>query len=381
MRIAEWAAAVDEEALFEGIRHWLGARPPDDLVTNGVPFALVAPPPGSPSLIERYTALGMARSRAERTLLSRWEQSRFLILKVLDVAPGEWFDVHDVLFDTAFRVHERSGTENLPIGTWLAAFVFDEDGRWQLEGTVLTVPEHVRIYAVQAAVRALQEMGVASGAADPRTTRRTAWPVIAAVNDALRTPRLVNSDGHDVVLVTSTLGEPWERVVAVTSSWPDARADDDTVTIVAPDPEAMGQGVLSRGTMYRERGRVLLFANSRERHDEIVRHWAETAGAPLSVRSEDVQRPPSDPHGPTVVVDARPIELPPGTDVQHAERQFLAAQAEAWPDTPIPALDGQTPRQAIRNGRSAEVWALLPPEDEDLALVVGLRRPSTVFRF
>ena len=61
-RIAEWAARNKPAELQEGIRRYLGPHAPgEELVMQGVGFALVATPPGGSSLIHRYLPFKLSR--------------------------------------------------------------------------------------------------------------------------------------------------------------------------------------------------------------------------------------------------------------------------------------------------------------------------------
>jgi hypothetical protein len=372
-RIAEWAAEHHGAELQSGMELFLGHGPREPhRVYGAIAFALIAPPPGGGSLLERYAARPGHRPRAERALLDRWAATWFSLLRVTAVRPGEWVDVHDVLRDVRLRVHERAGSRSIPPGTWLAAFFHEDDRRWVFEGTIEVVVPQARIHAVQAALAAAS---AASGPPEPAASRRLARPVAAAIDWASRPPRLLNADRHDVLLVTSTLDLPWSRVLEVAGAWDDAEVHEDHVDVAGAVPAEHVGDRTTRATFRHDDRVVTLFTNSRERHDEILARWERATSAPMPRTGEEVATVPSDPLGQEIVVDGSSLTLPEGVDADTFTREHLAAYDERWLDEPLPVLDGLTPRAALAAGRSAEIRALLPPEEDRaarLAAALGL---------
>ena len=104
----------------------------------------------------------------------------------------------------------------------------------------------------------------------------------------------------------------------------------------------------------------------RERIDELLgpklRHAARTHSDPLSAAQKPA--PPSS------------GELPP--EAHEALRAFKAQHYATWPDIPVPALSGQTPRRAVKTQRGrALVSALL----EDMERMERMAPPSATYDF
>jgi hypothetical protein len=350
----------------------------EDLVMTAIAFALVAPGPEGPSLIERYAAQAGRLPRAERDLLQRWDRSYFALMRVHDVKLDAWIEVHDVLRERTRRVRERAATHDLERGMWFAGFYFELDHRWEFEGTLRAVPTLARIHAVQAALRAYAERGVEPRDATPEQTRRIARAVIEAVHAGSQPPRLVNADGHDILLVTSTLDLPWEEVVSVLRGWPDASVEEDNANLLGPDPVQATGGPAVRAVFAVEQGVVTLFTNSRERHDAVLARWEQATGRPLPIRGEEVQQAPSDRQGTPMIVDSARMDVPPDGDGEALAQQLLDEHDEQWLDLALPALGGLTPHEAVAQGRKAEVWALLADDERGdvLAEVLGLSVPA-----
>jgi hypothetical protein len=347
-------------------------------MSSAIAFALVTPPPEGPSLIERFAAQAGRLPRAERDILQQWSRAWFSLLRVHDVKLDEWIEVHDVLRDRTLRVHERSGTRGLPIGTWLAAVYFEVDRRWQFEGTLRIVPTQARLQAVQAGLAAYAALGVDPRTATPEQSRRVARATLEGVHHGSRSPRLLNADGHDILLVTSTLDLPWEEVVSVLRGWPDASVEEDNANLLGPDPVQATGGPAVRAVFAVEQGVVTLFTNSRERHDAVLARWEQATGRPLPIRGEEVQQAPSDRQGTPMIVDSARMDVPPDGDGEALAQQLLDEHDEQWLDLALPALGGLTPHEAVAQGRKAEVWALLADDERGdvLAEVLGLSVPA-----
>ncbi|MDP2306258.1 MAG: hypothetical protein Q8P18_09555 [Pseudomonadota bacterium] len=247
-RVATWAQGSSAAELRANVRRYLG-RPPatEEEARQAIAFAVISAPTGSSSLIDRYVAQAGHLPRAERVLFDEWARARFSLLCVTDVKPGEWIEAHDVLADRLLLIPERTGSESIDIGMWLAVFFAETDGRPVLEGSLSLVPVAARVESVQAALRAYEGLGVAPTEATPAASRQVANAVYEAMHIATRAP------------------------------------------------------------------------------------------------SSDEGQPPESP----------------------TEAMFEQMDA-AWPDEPIPALDGLTPRQAVAQGRRAEVWAVAAAPDGGL---------------
>lgn len=260
-RVATWAHRNAPAELRANVRRFLGRAPAtEDEARGAIAFALVTAPADGASLLDRFAAQAGHLPRAERLLFDEWARTRFSLLCVTDVEQGEWIEVHDVLADRALVIPERSGSETIDIGMWLAAFYCETDGRPALEGALSLVPVSARVYAVQGALKGFATLGVDPREAPPAITRRIANGVLDAVRVALRS----HPDGPAIIAEQTTL-------------FGDAEATPDDVT------------------------------------DEMFEK-----------------------------LDA------------------------AWPDAPVPALDGLTPRQAVAAGRRAEVWAVAAAPDGGL---------------
>ena len=357
-RIAEWAARNKPDELQEGIRCYLGPHDPDEeMVMQGVGFALVAAAPDGSSLIDRYREAAGKLPRADRTLLDAWQESWFSVCEILTVDPGVGFHLEDVVTGQQVEVIERSASQQLDAGDWIACFLMPVPGGVELEGTSMRLAAATRIAAVQACLRGMVERGLVSAQVVPATSRELAWDVIHAARNQQRKPRILNYDRHRVELITVTLDLEWADVLDATESWDDAVDGGDAVNLLGRHEPALS-GPLILATFHDDDGhRVTLTVNSRERLDDVLSVWETQAGSPLGIVEEDVRSVDSDPEGPEILMDSSFQEA---ESAAQAQADLMEDLATNWLEFPIPALGGLNPRQAVRAGRIPEVRALLP---------------------
>lgn len=90
------------------------------------------------------------------------------------------------------------------------------------------------------------------------------------------------------------------------------------------------------------------------RADRLRARLQDACGALLSHRAREHSSPFAPP-GPA----RAPGRIPPRNEIPEAEanrivREMLDRHYADWPDHPLPALDGQTPRQAVRSAEGKE---------------------------
>ncbi len=374
-RIAEWAARNRPTDLQQGIRCFLGPHDPgEELVRLGIAFALIASPPGRPSLIESYREVAGKLPRADRAMLDAWRETRFSVCEIITVDYGVGFLLEDVVTGQQVEVVECSASQQLIARDWIACFLMPAPGGIELEGTSLPLEGATRIAAVQAYLAGLLERRLSPVLVSPAASRELAWLVIHAARQQQRQPMLRNHDRHAIELITATLDLEWSDVLHATESWEDAHEDRDAVNLLGRHEPALS-GRLILATFHNDGGHcVTLTVNSRERLDHVLALWHTQVGSPLGIIEEEVHSVDVDPEGPEILMDSS-MQL--AESAAQAEADLLEEFASSWPDTPVPALDGLSPRQAAQAGRIPEVRALIPAQ---LAadVVDELRRPPLI---
>lgn len=368
-RVAEWAARHHGQELEDGMRCYLGTHEPEqDMVLNAVAFALLAPPPGQPSLLQRFAA-STTLGHADRRVLQSWSQSWLVLGEVVGLEPGHVFVVEDVVTGQQHEVVDIAASRQLQVGQWWVMVLMPTDGHIESEGTTAYLTSTARIGAVQAYLSGAEALDLDLSLSRDPATRQLARGVLHAVRKTQRRPRLLNHDREPMELVSADLGVDWPRVLAEVQTWEDASVDeaDRWAALLGRFSEAM-QGPLVLARFYEEGGKVRMWANSRARFERACALWQERAGEPLPVLEQTVDTPESDPEGPEMLTD-HVISL---EQEQLTEQEFAERAMRRWADEAIPALDGLSPRQALAAGRHVEVRALLPDGQPALRKDLGL---------
>jgi hypothetical protein len=228
-RVATWAHHHHLEELRTNVRRFLGKQPATEAeARKALAFALVTASVGSASLIDRFAAQAGHLPRAERELFAEWAGARFGLLRVREVAPGEWLDGHDVMTDRVVRIFERTGTEQMEPEMWLAVFYCTSHGRCTLEGSLSGVEVGQRIGGVQAGLRAYAVYDAinAAGAGAPSdevddasfTALDAVWPDTALPELDGLTPREALAAGRRAEVwasATSVDGVPWPSALTL----------------------------------------------------------------------------------------------------------------------------------------------------------------------
>jgi hypothetical protein len=176
---------------------------------------------------------------------------------------------------------------------------------------------------------------------------------LAAAAFAPARPTVRTTGGEELVLCTAryevaALDGTWRRLADLL----DADAEEDTLHRLSGDATVLG-------TVRRQGGRLVVETNAVERLRALQEIVAEAdpqarlvdeSTVPLDLDSLGQQGPPDDFSSQSVA----PAEVTP-EDVQAIARRF----EERWLDDSIPALGGETPREAAQSSRRGDLVALL----------------------
>ena len=206
-------------------------------------------------------------------------------------------------------------------------------------------------------------------------------------------PRMTNTDGDPLVLIEATVAvrDP-QRTLAALAAHADFEADGDTVTWYGRKLDALEQETTLaelrehlraqgesaevgeadaperwiRGTIAAESDGLRVQVNSRKRFDKLLGALRDAGGEP-EVQKRTVIDPAQD------LAPIRTGSMPAFAGSQGAHDAWVAH----WPDQPIPALGGKTPRRAARDRRERpHLEALLREFEHDADLLRGAGRDA-----
>ena len=307
--------------------------------------------------------------------LSVWE--------VRGVDPGRSLELADLLTGETRQVLEKNASRTLNVRHAILARVVDFAGLSLLCGVHdRPLPPREALDVVRHARRSLRRGG-ARGIKRLRQEKMARyliarWEDAVAELDARPAPQLQlsNTDGEGLLITVDRFEfEPARQREIETAlatidgvDAPTAGEPDGCYRFIRPDPSdpTGAQGTIL-GHAWIGKGKLRVETHSRERADRIRAQIETGCGDRLRHRSREHSDPqalmdkergdfnPSAPPAPPA---------PPGPEAEAAIRHYKQQHYTAWLDQRLPALDGQTPRAAVRTQAGREQVDLLLKEFE-----------------
>jgi hypothetical protein len=156
-----------------------------------------------------------------------------------------------------------------------------------------------------------------------------------------RRPRIANTDGHDMVLVDLRWIVPEDARVAEAFAQAGFTGDDAGWSLVR---DTAGQADSIVASLSIESDQLMGSVNSIERAEELIELIAEVLPGTVLVDTEVTEIDDVDDDGPVSPID--PDGLMDDPELRAMVEAHMANYETEWLDTSIPALDGQTPREA-----------------------------------
>jgi hypothetical protein len=314
---------------------------------------------------------------AEAAALVCLQQARLSLLSVEAVHQGAGLELFDLLNEAHYRVREISASFGLRRGDVVCGWLVELHDHFEMTGAAVHVPAPHKDHMLSVLRRVRNEAQQehpdlpANQLLNPHT-----GVILRALQEAIAatpTPQLATADGKDLVFCKAhfRLFDGDEASVRRRlSTRKDIESDGDVLVWLGGRGQmGVGRTVLGRITL--EPGGLILETLSRERLERgkqmlttrlpgVLRHVMDTLKDPAQAMAEI----PREAHrGPT----------PPAPAEQAVMAEALRAYYARWPDTPVPALSGKTPRQAVktRAGKRKVEQLLCEIEKSTLAMPGG----------
>ena len=352
----DWEAATDRFVKAAG-----GADPM--LVQLSAPWSVYEAHIDGERPVDAFLeAEGRLLSPEERAWLVAQQQASLSVWEVASCEPGVGVTVEDRLSRERRSVREVRGSRDLVARDAVLARVVDYEGASYFCGMY---PRMLPPDAVPRVLASFRRGASAREAGERRDDKRDlalvrAWArAVRERDEATAAPKkLANTDGEAFVLTTdhfdfdaAARAEIAERLACVEGVEHDADDDDASRFTIFKEGNAIhahwDNTVLAHVVL--EKSRLRLETNSVERADRLRARLEAACGRLLRRGAREHVDPQSSARlgrpGP-------PLSVPP--EALEAMREFKARHYAAWIDTPIPALDGKTPRQAARTKRGRE---------------------------
>lgn len=338
-------------------------------------------------------------SGAERSWLEAQAAAWLSIWEVAEVAPGRSLTLHDLLTDERRVVRETTASRTLVKRHALLARVIDHQGESVLCGLSprALAPWDAAAVVQRARGRLRRKRSVpVERLRDPAIGRylikRWEEAVEGADARAGQLPELRNTDGDPLLITVDHFAFDYSdrvgirRLLAAAEEAPDPPAADDPAPVYVftrlRDPMDPRSQRTVTGTVAVSRREIRAESNSIRRADALrarlelllgnrIRHRAREHADPMAVLQGD------DPQA------KAPPTPPPPDEVNQALLELKAKHFREWIDLPVPALDGLTPRDAVRtaDGRRRVDDLLKEAEHAEACLPAGQRFDFTPIRW
>jgi hypothetical protein len=324
---------------------------------------------------------------AEAQMLEDWRQwNRYRLFEVLDVHPGQGVTVQDLISGEVLDIHDRSTSRQAQRWAVLLVRTLLTEGKMGLTGSGSMLPPERKADVLAFAQDLWDEYQAENpGAALSEFYREHGLDFHNYVKELAKAPlpKIVTPEGHELVFSRARFAVTDAQAVAdrlnAAKEFDCAGPDDE-------HPEALHYNWLERGRSqgpeglrsklggllgrqrkevgggpdeesgYRALGSVVLWPNrlelecmSRERLatgkallsqilGQLITHRGDTFESVEQVMAKPEKQPGRKSPAP---------KIPPEVEAAVLQ-QFLDKHYATWPDIPLPALGGKTPRQAVR---------------------------------
>lgn len=336
------------------------------------------------TFLERTAWQVDARARA---LIERFGRARLRLYEVEEVRVDEGLRLRDLWSDREVFVSERAGTRQLTRWDLLAArVVLDEDGAHRLEGGLYLLPSRMKRPLLDAIRAEADRLGAGAAVLDEDRLFRNAAAIVHrfwldhVVHRPL--PQVVTAEGDrmefggvvfdvlDRQAVEAALDQHAEIVAEGDGTWAWLEESDDGFT-------------RSLGRISMKDDRLVLEVTSRARGARGRRLLERAAGDAIRYRSaryQDVRAAMARSHGAREAGDGGPaISIDP-EEAAALILDYKRRHYSIWPDEPLPALDGRTPREAAASAPLRPRLVDLLKEMENME-ARGARPDSPAFDF
>jgi hypothetical protein len=324
-------------------------------------------PQGKRTIAEEYLKRrGGSLSPSRRALLEALCASKFGLREAVRIEEGVGVELRDVFTGDQMFVRDVSSSKSLVRWDCVLNRVFHFEGRSEFSGNGFLVPRNL----LQPLMDRVRE-GAQAARRDPAEHLRMMsheWgrAVEEIRRHQMRDLRVVNAEGDEIEFSSSTYQLIDEKAAAValaaakvfeeTTSEKDSRGERHFGWMEAD----LGGPRRSYGHIEMHHGLLKLECNSRKRLSigrqliekhagEFLRHLTDTFKSVDEIKESALAG-----GGRTQAAPAAPKDIPP--EVEHEILlQYKTQHYSTWADIPLPALEGRTPREAVRSevGRRA----------------------------
>jgi tetratricopeptide (TPR) repeat protein len=309
-------------------------------------------------LRERDNRLGMR----ERAVLESWRDSLYSLYQVQKVEPGRGVELQDLCSSDRMFVHDVSSSRRFV--KWDCALCRLEllDGKWYLGANALLVPRSI----LDEFRETIRSEASQAGLSEQDWVRRNSHKLHGTVTEifaARGTPEIRNYEGDRLESCSASYQLAGDEAAAIAGllRCPEfEEVEDGNLAWLEPGGADARR---SYGTIAIRGGRLRLECNSRKRLERGRSLIEEHAGAHLKHLGDSLE---------TLEAAMKRTKPEPVKAPTEAEKQVVAQFKErhyrTWPDHPLPALDGKSPREAMQTaaGKRAVAGIIRDMENNEM---------------
>lgn len=291
------------------------------------------------------------------------------LYEVTEVVPGKGFRARDMLRRKAANpvfVQERAGSRQLRVWDTLGLRLMEIGGHLELSGAIYPLPREYASWM-------REETGRRRMPSERYARKREIghWIVdlwLQSIAEQAEPPRLMDAaSGGPMLFVTEHYRVlDWDALMERLARQPDVEADEDGWHRVQPLKENAFRSLVAIGREGKDR--LTLFTKSREAADAQKQWFEQVAGASVSFLCRECVDPVAALTGRESVGPL--AERVPVSEEAKIIREVKQRHYENWINEKLPALDGLSPREAIRTdeGRRKVVDLLKSMENREASL-------------
>jgi len=357
-RLIEFAPGVlRKRELEEALLAFVGSEPPtgvDDqtLSMETVDWLIheyVPPRLGHPIIQEFLKRSPGGLTMRQRLMLEAWSRARYSIFEVQEVRHGSGVRLKDLLVGDGFFVDDVNTSKRAALWDCYLARVEEFDGRHVFTAAVTTIPQPLVAPFKEWAIRARGRSGLSWDDflhANSHKMRQEAWRLI---NRGAESRRVVSFEGDDLVFSRARYAVQDEDAV---------RQALDNSKAFEPEEDPAGYGWLDEtedatggrrafGHVQIAGGELTLECSTRQRLERGKTLLQFLAGEHLRHLDDDFTTWQSAMRDRKPSPGAPKGSGPPPEVERELMRKVLAEHYSKWPDMPLIALDGKSPREAM----------------------------------
>ena len=297
----------------------------------------------------------------QRLFITQMMEQPLRLYIVTDVAPGRQITLCDALDarKSPVVVQEKSGSQTLKAGTYLGCRVLAFDGRFELSGAVYPFSQLMGSEAAKHIKLGLKDF------------KKHPEDINAFVGLALQRkwleqyilpmtiPAMIDAySGDPILLITDHYRvEDWEKLTKVLEHQMDVEGDRKSGWVRFIDCEDDERRSLAAINIEPIPNRISIFYKTRNYADQ-GRAWFDTiAGGAVAYLMQDISDLTGAMAGKSRTDQPRQgvqqAELPPELITEAIAKTLHRVYAD-WADEPLPALNGKTPKQAMKTCAGSE---------------------------